>query len=127
MIGIMKWYSYIFILIIITLNACSTEPSDSSVNYAIAETQSAVPTNTTKPTDTPEPTATNTSEPTATPEPPDLAKIGDVNKVCPASSAVKLEAGLTYGVLSDVAHDCYGWVSPDVSKEEGLLSHLKIV
>ena len=62
----MKRFLYIYMLIILTLAACSTEPSDSSVNTAIAKTQSAKPTNTTKPTDTSKPTATNTSEPTET-------------------------------------------------------------
>jgi len=67
--GIMKRFLFLFIVIIITLAACYTEPSDSSVDTAIAETQSAEPTNTAKPTDTPFPTATNTTEPTATVEP----------------------------------------------------------
>ena len=66
---IVKRFSYIIILIVMTLAACYTEPSDNSPNTAIAETQSATPTKTVKPTDTPLPTATNTTEPTATVEP----------------------------------------------------------
>ena len=126
-IRIMKQLLSIFILIVMTLAACSTEPSNSSVITAIAKTQSAKPIKTTEPTDTPLPTATNTLEPTATPKPPDLAKFSDIYKVCPSSSAVKLEAGLKFGILSDAANECYGKVSTDVSKEEGLLSHLKII
>ena len=65
----MKRLLPVFILVVMTLAACSTEPSDRSVNPTIAETQSAEPINTTKPTDTPLLSATNRTEPTATPSP----------------------------------------------------------
>lgn len=60
---------FLLFFVFMTLAACSTEPSYSSVNTAIAETQSAKPTNTTKQSDTPLPAAANTPEPTATVEP----------------------------------------------------------
>jgi len=116
----------IFILVTL-LHSCaalSITSSQSSQAPTQENTSISSSTHTFTPSPIP-PTATQTA--TAPPEPPDLAKFGDINKVCPASSAVKLEPGVIFGVLSDVAHDCYGWVSPDVSKEEGLLSHLKII
>jgi len=77
----MKRFSCIF-LIILALSACSTEPSDSSVNTAIANTEAAkpsdtqipiptdtytlVPTDTATPTVTPTSTHTPTKTPTAT-------------------------------------------------------------
>ena len=59
----------IFILFIVTLAACSTEPSDSPVDTAISKTESTEPTNTTEPNGTPEPKDTYTPEPTAIVEP----------------------------------------------------------
>ena len=102
-------------LLLLLLVACvsAATPVPTMIPTAIS-TPSPIP-----PTDTP--------FPTATPEPPDLVKFTDISRVCSASSAVKLEAGLTFGLLSDVAHECYGEVNPEVSKEEGLLSHLKII
>ena len=117
----------IIFLCVIILCACSTEPSGEAIETAIPQTGTAKLTNTSKPTDTAPPTNTNIPIHTDTPEPPDLAKFGDIYKACPASSTVKLEPGVTFGVLSDVAHECYGEVGPEVSKEEGLLSHLKII
>ena len=111
------------IIVLITLISACTSPATTP----IISTSTTFPSPTKEPTLEEPPTATATQTATATPEPPDLAKFGDIYKVCPASSAVQLEAGLTFGFLSDVANECYGEVSPEVSKEEGLLSHLKII
>jgi len=124
----MKWkmterFRLLALIVLITLIPACTSPATTP----IISTSTTLPSPTKEPILTDTPTATATKTATATPEPPDLAKFSDIYMVCPASSAVKLEAGLTFGVLSDFAHDCYGMVSPDVSKEEGLLSHLKII
>ena len=111
------------IFVLINLVSACTSPATTP----IISTSTPLPSPTKEPALEDTPTATASQTATATPDPPDLAKFGDIYKVCPASSAAKLDAGLTFGVLSDVANECYGEVSPEVNKEEGLLSHLKII
>ncbi len=118
-----KCFRILVLIVLITLLSACTSPATTP----IISTSTTLPNPTKEPALEDPPTATASQTATATPEPPDLAKFGDIYKVCPASSAVKLEAGLTFGFLSDVANECYGEVSPEVSKEEGLLSHLKII
>ena len=111
------------IIVLMTLIPACTSPATTP----IISTSTTLPNPTKEPALENPPTATDTPLPTTTPEPPDLAKFYGIYRACPTSSALKFEPGVTFGILSDVAHECYGWVSPDVSKEEGLLSHLKII
>ena len=104
----MKRLFPIFILISLMLAACSTEQSDSSVNSAITETQSAKSTNTIKPTDTPLPTTTSTPEPTATPTATPTITPTPIN---PVGRLIQHEADET------IAYEWFTYVPSNLSKE----------
>lgn len=67
---------FVFVFFLVLLASCTTSPSESDIQTAIAQTQNAVPTHadTSLPTNTPSLAPTNTPGPTNTPEPTNTPK-----------------------------------------------------
>jgi hypothetical protein len=105
----------LFLVLFITVTACSSEPTEGEINTAIAETQAAIPTSTLEPTSTPEPTLTPTPDYSY-----DLGIYKD--KLDALVLLTTFNAGTLNSLFSDALSDMSLWLDEDWIQEVGQYS-----